>query len=375
MDVVVAADARATRRCSKCREVKTIADFPLKNRACGLRRVWCRDCCRAYGREHYRKNRSAYLAKSARRRQVERPRVRALIDRYLRQHPCVDCGCSDITVLEFDHRDRFVKEFTVGELARVAEWPRVLHEIEKCDVRCANCHRVRTAKQFSWAKEAGIVVDPAVIRPGQTGRYRRLEKPAQDPLFTAAEDGLRRCSRCGERRPIFAFPFRNFNAGERAYYCRACQAAYRHGHYVANRGDYMTRAMTEAQLKREDMLLRVFEYLRQHPCVDCGETDIRKLEFDHRDRSTKTMAVTSMIGRRTWEAIQHEIAKCDVRCANCHRKRTAEQQAWKCRLAEARAKYGRLTSSRVWRSGNAERSQRSVTSSILVTRSVLVTPR
>lgn len=331
--------ASPARRCSRCGEVKAVDEFPIKNKATGLRSVWCRDCRRGYGREHYEKNKPAYLAKNARRRAVERPKVRAMIDQYLREHPCVDCGSKDITVLEFDHRDRSAKEFAVGELARVAEWPRVLREIEKCDVRCANCHRLRTAKQFSWAKEAGIAVDPEVVRPGQTGRYRPIDRPVQDLLFADGEDGLRRCSRCHERKALHAFPFRNFSAGERAYYCRACQAAYRRGHYVANRDDYMSRAMTEAQLKREDMLLQVFEYLRQHPCVDCGETDIRKLEFDHRDRSTKTMAVTSMLGRRNWSVVQAEIAKCDVRCANCHRKRTAAQQAWKCRLAETATRY------------------------------------
>ena len=79
------------RRCSRCGEVNPIEDFPIKDRERGLRRVWCRDCCRAYGREHYRKNKPTYPAKAERRRRTERPRVRALIDEYLRQHPCVEC--------------------------------------------------------------------------------------------------------------------------------------------------------------------------------------------------------------------------------------------------------------------------------------------
>src|SRR6266545_8089409 len=77
--------APVVRRCSRCGELKPIDEFPIKNKKTGLRRVWCRDCCRAYGREHYQKNRPTYLAKAERRRRTERPRVRALIDEYLRQ--------------------------------------------------------------------------------------------------------------------------------------------------------------------------------------------------------------------------------------------------------------------------------------------------
>lgn len=66
----------------------------------------------------------------------------------------------------------------------------------------------------------------------------------------------------------------------------------------------------------------VYEYLLTHPCVDCGEADIRVLEFDH-VRGTKTMAIREMLSRTAPLArIFEEIAKCDVRCANCHRRAT-----------------------------------------------------
>jgi rRNA-processing protein FCF1 len=46
------------------------------------------------------------------------------------------------------------------------------------------------------------------------------------------------------------------------------------------------------------------------------------MDFDHRDPTTKRMAVTRMIGRAGTARILEEVAKCDIVCANCHRLRT-----------------------------------------------------
>jgi hypothetical protein len=69
----------------------------------------------------------------------------------------------------------------------------------------------------------------------------------------------------------------------------------------------------------------VLAFLKEHPCVDCGEDDLRVLEFDH-VRGVKLAAVTKlMYQKRPLAILQVEIAKCEVRCANCHRKKTFER--------------------------------------------------
>lgn len=76
---------------------------------------------------------------------------------------------------------------------------------------------------------------------------------------------------------------------------------------------------------RETARQWAIEYLSQHPCVDCGETDIVVLEFDH-VRGEKKQAIAELI---QWgyplEVLENEAAKCDVVCANDHRRRTCKR--------------------------------------------------
>lgn len=70
---------------------------------------------------------------------------------------------------------------------------------------------------------------------------------------------------------------------------------------------------------------RLGRYLLEHPCVDCGESDIRVLEFDHEDPAQKVNEVTRLVNLALpWWRVEAEIDKCAVRCANCHRRRTME---------------------------------------------------
>jgi hypothetical protein len=72
---------------------------------------------------------------------------RQYVTDYLLAHPCVDCGEKDIIVLEFDHV-RGDKKYNVSNLIMQSYGLNTLiTEIEKCEVRCANCHRRITHKR------------------------------------------------------------------------------------------------------------------------------------------------------------------------------------------------------------------------------------
>ena len=73
----------------------------------------------------------------------------------------------------------------------------------------------------------------------------------------------------------------------------------------------------------------VYNYLIEHPCVDCGESDPVVLEFDHKDRSQKRFDVSlASSGSYGLESVKIEIQKCEIRCANCHRKKTYRESGW-----------------------------------------------
>lgn len=76
----------------------------------------------------------------------------------------------------------------------------------------------------------------------------------------------------------------------------------------------------------------ILEYLSDHPCVRCGESDRAMLEFHHRHDEYKVGAIAFLVNRkRPLEVIEKEVAKCDVLCANCHQLETLNEQGWRFR--------------------------------------------
>ena len=119
-------------------------------------------------------------------------------------------------------------------------------------------------------------------------------------------------------------PLESFNRNRRAAdgrqaYCRACFSEWHQRNKAAHNAQIHARNKRVAKVMQE----RLLAYLREHPCVDCGEDDVLVLEFDHlRD---KTHNIAYLIRCGSWERVLEEIAKCDVVCANCHRRRTQKR--------------------------------------------------
>lgn len=80
---------------------------------------------------------------------------------------------------------------------------------------------------------------------------------------------------------------------------------------------------------RERIRAKLFEFLSSQSCIDCGENDPILLEFDHIDRTNKFKDISKLLsGHYGWKTVEPEIAKCEIRCANCYRRKTYNQFGW-----------------------------------------------
>ena len=80
--------------------------------------------------------------------------------------------------------------------------------------------------------------------------------------------------------------------------------------------------------KRHRVRIRgqLFTFLSTKKCIDCGENDPVVFEFDHVDPNAKFKPISKMLsGHYGWNSIVKEIGKCEIRCANCHRRKTYVQ--------------------------------------------------
>lgn len=141
------------KHCRQCDQSKPRSAFRKNvSKRDGLQTA-CLECDKAHQASWYRRNSTRLKAKCGARRAAVRLETQKRVFAYLKEHPCVDCGEPDPVVLEFDHADRVTKLDTVARMmANGSPWPRIEEEIAKCDVRCANCHKRRTALQLGWAK-------------------------------------------------------------------------------------------------------------------------------------------------------------------------------------------------------------------------------
>jgi L-lysine 2,3-aminomutase len=136
------------KKCSGCLIEKSIERFSKnKSKKDGLQTI-CKDCRKVYWNNHYKNNKQYYIDKAATRKK----QIKHDFWNWLSTQSCTDCGISDIRVLEFDHRLREEKEYNIAYLVGRGQDKYLLEEIQKCDIVCANCHRIRTSKQFDWTK-------------------------------------------------------------------------------------------------------------------------------------------------------------------------------------------------------------------------------
>ena len=140
-----------------------------------------------------RKKRNAKTYRSQKRRRIRRKAH--LVEAAGGQ--CADCGYAGVTAaFEFHHREPASKEFALGDFSGALA--RLLSEAAKCDLLCANCHRIRHA-----ALDAGPA-HPVVLH-----RRRRKIRAVLHMGST--------CHTCGRDGPPALFEFHHLDATQKDF--------------------------------------------------------------------------------------------------------------------------------------------------------------
>ena len=140
----------ARKQCVACGEFKNETEFPWWSETEGRSRGTCRACKSQQQKKWYSKKRETHIANVKSNIEQARTEAHQFVRNYLSTHPCIDCGEANPIVLEFDHV-RGQKRLTISQLcARGYTIEVIAVEIDKCVVRCGNCHRRKTSAEKGW---------------------------------------------------------------------------------------------------------------------------------------------------------------------------------------------------------------------------------
>lgn len=134
----------AEKRCPTCQQTKSTEHFH-KNRARrdGLA-SHCKDCQKTISRKHYESNKPAYYTRNKRAKRKQSLEILEM----KKNTPCKDCGGSfHPYIMEFDHRDPETKLFSIARRGKIV-YKKLRDELAKCDLVCANCHKLRTFRRM-----------------------------------------------------------------------------------------------------------------------------------------------------------------------------------------------------------------------------------
>ncbi len=136
------------KKCTKCLIEKESNEFHKRGK---ILQANCKACKSLDQKQRRERNKEQFNAKKWERCKLRKEKLKEFVFNYLLANPCIKCGESDPIVLEFDHRGD--KEFHIATgINNGYSLEKIKHEMTKCDVLCANCHKRKTAQDFNWYK-------------------------------------------------------------------------------------------------------------------------------------------------------------------------------------------------------------------------------
>ena len=140
-------------------------------------------------------------------------------------------------------------------------------------------------------------------------------------------DVLKICTACKLSKPLSEYNKNRSRKDGRQSRCRECDR--KRGRELYAKGTYLKTILERRRERKTAKKQYLWDYLLKNPCSHCGEQDPVVLEFDHLDPNLKVAAVSEMASDdASYEAIDREISKCQILCANCHRRKTSLELGW-----------------------------------------------
>ena len=118
-----------------------------------------------------------------------------------------------------------------------------------------------------------------------------------------------------------------FGYGIKHAVCKPCTASRSNKWYKRNKDSHIQNVMQNKRIDRQEARQFIWDYLSGHPCADCGENDPVVLEFDHINEKKENVSNLVANGASV-QRLKLEIALCEVRCSNCHRRKTSRERGW-----------------------------------------------
>jgi len=122
------------------------------------------------------------------------------------------------------------------------------------------------------------------------------------------------CPQCKQIKPTGQFAKHKNRSDGLQSSCKDCQHKKAKIYFQNNKEKFNARNARNRNKKRQ----AIADYLKDKSCIDCGVQNPVVLTFDH-VRGKKIDAVANMVhGNCTLSTIFAEVAKCEIRCFNCH---------------------------------------------------------
>lgn len=145
--------------CTKCLRNLEKFNFSFKNKKLNKLHTVCKFCQKSYTNKYYEQNKEIHIKKNKGFVLAKRKKLYEIVNK-IKEAPCKDCNqVYPPYVMDFDHIDPSTKLNTISKMILCSSsLKKIMEEINKCEVVCSNCHRIRT-----YNRRLGKMPEPGLL--------------------------------------------------------------------------------------------------------------------------------------------------------------------------------------------------------------------